>query len=319
MTLPLNILKGVHHISNSLLMNKLEVNLKSWLDLALLKIGAWTDVATPTNTDFGGDLSILRAVHDPSYTNYTVYESARKDWIWETGVDYVDKDLVTQNPVSPAIVYVNGIPSALLSINYPLGRVIFDSAQSSSSIVTANYSYRTIQTYIADSIPWWQTLQYRSLRQDDTHFEQFEDGSWAINSPHRIQMPCIVIEAVPRSHSVGYELGSGAVTVYQDILCYVLAENRRDRNDITDILRGQFDNTIWLFDDDLIAADEVFPLDADGDIINSIRTYDYFVDELNSYRWRRCRFFRTETSDIGVINERLHQGLVRLTCEVVLE
>jgi hypothetical protein len=130
--------KQVNHIGDTYLMNKLEVNLKTWFDWALLRAGGWTNVSIPLPGAYGGDFSTLRQVDDPSYTAGTVWESVRKDWVWETGVDYVGTDTVTYNPTSPAVVQVDSVVTAPDHINYPLGRVIFATPISSSSSVQAH-------------------------------------------------------------------------------------------------------------------------------------------------------------------------------------
>ncbi len=312
--------KGVIHIGNTLLMSKLEINLKTWFDWALLRVGGWTDVVDPTLGAFGGDFSELRLVDDPSYTAGTVWEAVRKDWVWESGVNYVDTNTTTQNPTSPVVtVTVNGTPTAFDHINYLLGRVIFPSAIPSTSTVKAEYSYRWAQVYRSKDVPWWHELQYRSLRTDDSQINQLSTGEWSVGSQHRIQMPCIIIESVPRTRSRPYQIGDGSAWVEQDVLCHVLAENSGDRNNLVDIIRSQFDTVIWLFDNDAVAAAGDFPLDYRGEIVDNTKTYTALVDEATGHRWKTCRFRETTVSEVEALNSRLHQGLVRITCEVILD
>jgi len=312
--------KQVNHIGDTYLMNKLEVNLKTWFDWALLRAGGWTNVSIPLPGAYGGDFSTLRQVDDPSYTAGTVWESVRKDWVWETGVDYVGTDTVTYNPTSPAVVQVDSVVTAPDHINYPLGRVIFATPISSSSTVQAQYSYRYAQVYRADDVPWWNELQYRSFRPDDVQFTELEDGSWSVGSQHRFQMPCVIIEAVPRSMSRPYQLGDGAAWVEQDVLVHVLAENRNDRNKLVDIFRGQFDASIDLFDNDAIAAADAYPLDYRGEIVDSSQTYPALVNPDTGYVWNQSsvRFSRTEVAEVESLNSRLFEGVVRMTCEIIL-
>ena len=307
--------KQVNHIGDTFLMSQLESSLKTWFDWALLRIGGWTNVTIPLAGAYGGDFSQLRMVDDPSYTAGTVWESVRKDWVWETSVDYVGKDMVTYNPTSPATVEVDNVVTVPDHINYPLGRVIFSSPVASTSTVQASYSYRYAQVYRADDAPWWQELQYRSFRPDDTHFSQLDDGSWAVGSQHRIQMPCVIIEAVPRAVSRPFQLGDGAAWVEQDILIHVLAENRHDRNNLVDIFRGQFDGSIPLLDNDAIAAATAYPLDHRGEIVDSTKTYPVLS---STYPSHSCRFLRTAVAEVESLNSRLYEGVVRLTCEVIL-
>lgn len=309
--------KGVQFFGDDGLMNILESNLKTWFDWAFLRAGAWTNVSRPTAGAFGGDFAVLRQVSDPSFSTGTVWESARKDWTWEVDVDHVGTDSTTYNPTSPAIIYVDGTPTAPSYISYPLGRVVFASDMSSSTI-EAEYSYRNVQVYIANAIPWWQELQYRSERVDDSHFSQVSKGTWAIGSQHRIQMPCVIIEAVPRAVSSPYQLGDGSSWVEQDILVHIMAEDRYMRNNLADIMRGQFDATIWLYDPMSVISASDFPLDHNGDIVDSSQTYPALIDENTGHRWARCRFKRTNVSEVEALNSRLYEGVVRMTCEVIL-
>lgn len=315
-----NDLKGVFHLGNTTLMNELESNLKMWLDWGLLRIGGWFDVNRPsTPGGFGGDFAVLRNVSDPSYSDGQVWESARKDWVWETDVDYVGVDTNTYNPIAiPADVTVNGISTNYDWIDYPLGRVYFSSPISTTATVLAEYSYRWVQVYRAISCDWWRELQYRSFRVDDSQFLQDETGAWAIGGQHRVQMPAIVIEAVPRSTSRPYQLGDGSYWVNQDVLCHVLAENGSDRNKLVDILRGQFDATIWLFNSNEVSTNDAWPLDHRGMAVDTSQTYPALVDETTGYRWLKCRFANTRTFEVEAFNSRLYQGVVRLTCEAVL-
>jgi hypothetical protein len=313
-------LKGVFHLGNTTLMEELESNLKVWLDWGLLRIGGWFDVNRPSTPGaFGGNFAELRLVDDDSYTSGQVWEAARKDWVWETGVDYVGLDTNTYNPtVVPVDVTVDGLPTNYDWIDYPLGRVYFSSPISTTATVLAEYSYRWVQVYRATSSHWWQELQYRSFRVDDDHFQQLETGTWAIGGQHRVQMPAIVIEAVPRASSKGYQLGDGSYWVEQDVLCHVFAESGSERNKLVDILRGQFDATIWLFNSNEVSAAQEWPLDYRGMIVDSSKTYPALVDPNTGHRWVRCRFAQTALSEVEAINSRLYEGTVRLTCECVL-
>lgn len=314
-----NRLKGVTSISNTTFMNALETNLKTFFDWGFLGIGAWTDVEITSPTLFGGDYSVLRRVNDPAFTAGTVYEGVRKDWAWEVDVDYDDGSSLN-NPISPvSTITVNGVPTVPSYISYPLGRVIFSSAVNSAHIVRAEYSYRFVQIYKANDVPWWNSLQYRSFRVDDDHFLQTDTGDWSVGGQHRIQMPTIILECVPRTLSTGYQLGDGAHWVEQDVLCHIFAENRNDRNTIVDILCRQFDSCIWLFDIDAMADANAFPLDYRGEIVDSSLTYPALVDPNTGYRWEKCWFTNTQTAEVESLNSRLYQGVVRLTCLVALD
>ena len=170
-------LAGVTHFSDADHSTQVENNLKMFLDWALMGAGAWFDVEfvsaknnppSPSGT-YGGDFSILRKVKDPNITDGKVWESARKDWIWESGQVYTDKSGNEKEPIQVSGVYINNTfqPSGFY-IDYPNGRVIFDTAQTGT--IQAEYSYRYVQVYCASKTPWFNQLQFGSFRIDQGGF-----------------------------------------------------------------------------------------------------------------------------------------------------
>lgn len=309
-------LKHVFDIGDSLLMNELEANLKSYLDWSFLGVGGWFDVTIPTSGAYGGDFATLRAVSDPSYTDGQVWETARKDLVWETGVE----ESGGNEPIDISGVWVDSTfydrtdATYGHSINHHLGRVVFDTAIATTSTVQLNHSYRQIQVYRADDAPWWTELQYNSFRVDSEHFTQSASGDWDMLGNHRVQMPAIVIETVPRGISRPFELGNSSLWVEQDVLFHILAESRFDRNNIIDYIRLQHDKNIWLFNSNNITNASDWPLDSDGDKVSSPKMYpDYVTD----YRWKKCKFKRASVSEVQSLNPHLHEGTVRITFELV--
>ena len=131
--------QSVSHVGNTLLNSELEGNLKGFLDWGMLGIGGWFNVEIPTLGAWGGQFDQLRLVDDPSYTRGQVWETARKDWVWETGTPYTGGD-----PIAISGIYINstlyGTGDATYGhhYNYPLGRVVFDSAIPITSTVTGS-------------------------------------------------------------------------------------------------------------------------------------------------------------------------------------
>lgn len=314
-------------LGTPLLMNELEVNLKMWLDWAFLaKSGAWFNV---TYVPGGGSNTTypkattpwqLRAVSDRAFADYRVYEGFRKDWVWEQGVNYVSPvDDATYNPLVP-VVYVDGVlvSSSLYSIDYSLGRVIFNSAQSATADVEAQYSFRWVQIYTMAEAHWFRELQFASFQGDNTDFLQADatGGSWSVNGQHRIQMPCIVLEAAPRGFARGFELGSQALANFQDVICHVIAEDSFTRNQLLDTLRYQRDKVIWLFSSNLVSQGDAWPLQPNGDLANS-NVYPDLIAEGGGYRWDKCTFTDVVLEDVAAIHPNLYEGVVRITTEVL--
>ena len=307
----------VSHVGNTLLNSELESNLKSFLDWGFLGIGAWFNVVIPTSGAWGGTFDQLRVVDDPSYTLGQVWETPRKDWVWETGTQYENGD-----PINISGVYVDstlkGTGDATYGhhYNYPLGRVVFDSAIPTTSTVQIEHSYRNVQTYIADQAPWWDELQYNSMRVDDSTFNQASSGNWSILANHRVQMPAVVIEAVPRRTYQPYELGGTSNFVTQDVLFHIVAENRWWRNQLVDVISIQKDKTLMLYDSDKIAESGAFPLDYRGMVIDAGNTYSGIVNT-QAYQYTSARITDVAVTEMESYNARLHEGTVRASFEVI--
>ncbi|MHC4911416.1 MAG: hypothetical protein ACYTE5_00210 [Planctomycetota bacterium] len=314
----------VNHVGENSLINQMESSLKTYLDWGLLSIGGWTNIETPTSGAFGGDFSTLRAVSDPAYTDGQVWESARKDWVWETGMDYSgvlsNGDPTGVEPIAITGVSVGGTTygtgdaTYAHHYNYPLGRVIFDTAVSTTSAVKLDYSYRNVQTYIADQAPWWDEIQQNSLRVDDSTFDQIGSGNWGILSNHRVQLPAVVVEAVPRRTFTPYQLGDVSQFVYQDVLFHIIADTRWWRNNLVDIVSLQKDTTIMMYNNNTVAQSGAYPLDYRGMLVDSSKSYPCLADE---YPFKTMRFFNVIVTEMQTLNSRLYQGTVRVTFELV--
>ena len=309
----------VSHIGNTLLSSEIENNMKWFLDWAFLGIGGWSNVTMPTSGAFGGTFDTLRLVNDPSYSNGQVWEGARKDWVWETGSSYEGYD-----PIQISGVYVNGVLKGTGDAtyghhyNYPLGRVVFDNPISTTDTVKVEYSYRNVQVYVADEAPWWDELQYNSLRVDDTYYSSTGSGSWGILANHRVQMPAIVLETVPRRRFKPYQLGDTSQFVQQDIVFHIVGENRWWRNQLVDILSYQIDSQLWLFKTDTLIGSGAYPLDYRGMKVASPLNYNNVVNT-PQYRYLLARMTDMSITEMESYDARLHEGTVRATLEVVLD
>ena len=305
--------KGVNNISQDLLLNILEANFKMYFDWAFLHIGAWFDVNIDNNTLYGVNKhSKLLPVEDPAYTNGMVWQGIRKDWVWETGTFYNGTHPIVINDL---LVDSNSvIKDGNFTVNYPLGRIIFNSPISTSSTVDLSYSYRFVQVHRSSESPWFNILQFSSFNTSNKDIQQTDSGEWAISGNHRIQLPTIVIEPVSRSRSRPYEIGNGLLWLEQDIAFYVLAENKNDRNKLLDILRLQQDVTLQLFDTNQVAQNDKYPLDHNGDIKGEALMYP---DLISLYPWRKCLIKNVSLFEIDSPHPNLHQGMARATVEII--
>jgi hypothetical protein len=310
-----NKFKGIENISDELLLNILESNFKMFLDWGFLNIGAWFDANISNNGSIYGasnPYSTLLLSDDPSYDEGQVWQGIRKDWVWENSACYA-----SGNPISISGVYVDNVfvpHSGNFTVNYPLGRIVFDDPIDNDSSVKLNYSYRFVQTYRANDAPWLSSLQYWSFRNNNPDVSQISEGEWSIGGNHRIQLPAIVIESIPRSRSRPYEIGNTLLWIEQDIGFYVFAETKNDRNKILDILRLQQDLTLQLFDTNKLSQDDNYPLNYNGDLKNNPLMYPNIISQ---YPWKKCSIKNINLIELDSLTPNLHQGLCRATVEII--
>lgn len=307
--------KGINSISEDLLLNILESNFKTFFDWAFLNIGGWFDATIQNSGTIytNQSMSKLYLVDDPSYNDGQVWQGVRKDWVWE-----YEASFASGSPIAVSGVYVNNnyIPynSGTFTVNYPEGKIIFDTPISKNSNVKINHSYRYVQVYRASDSPWFNIIQYPSLDNSAKDIQQISAGDWSISGIHRVQLPAIVIDPVPRSRSRPYEIGNTSLWLEQDIAFYVLAESKNDRNKILDILRLQQDLTIQLYDTNAIAQADNLPLDHNGDLKNNPLMYPDMVDQ---YPWRKCFIKNISLFEMDSTTPNLYQGMARATVEII--
>lgn len=308
---------GVDSIGSVLILNELENNYKSFLDWGFLNIGAFTNVQIPTTNISNFNLHILKPTTDPNNNN-KVWQSARKDWVYESGINFNGT-----NPILFSGLYVNstfypaptGNATIGYSVDYPEGKIIFNNPIASTSIVNAEYAYRNIQVYKMEEFPYWKEIQHRSL-ENKTGLSLSSSGDFAIGSEHRVQLPAVVIEPVARSVNEPFRLGDKSLIISQDILLHILADNPKDKNTITDILRLQDDREIWLYNTNTIVDSGVYELNYNGSKNITGQNYDTIVNNDN-YRWLKCRMTNITISDINFVNIRMYGSIVRITNQII--
>jgi hypothetical protein len=310
--------KQVYNISEDYLLNIIEGNFKTYFDWAFLNIGAWFDATIDSQSIYGTNSHAkLLYFEDEAYDPGSVWQGIRKDWVWESGVNFNES-----NPIAISGLYINdsfypNIPGpGAFEIDYPNGRILLDNPINAESNVELNYSYRFVQTYRAIDSPWFSLLQYSSLQTDNKDIVRNSDGDWSIGPNHRFQLPAIIIEAVARSRSRPFEIGSNSLIIEQDITFHILAENKSDRNKLLDILRLQQDSVIWLYNTNTLAQDDKYPLDHNGNLKNNPLMYPNIIDQ---YKWRKCWIKNVNLFEIDSFHPNMHRGMIRATLEIISE
>lgn len=291
--------KSVGSTGDSLLSDQLESNLYSWLNQAFLHRGDYVNVRTPASGAYGGDFSRLRCLEDPNYTDGQVWQAARQDWVWETGVLYAGGDLparVSGVNIGQSFYPVGTTGTYAFHVNYPQGQILFDNAISPTSVVTCEYSFRLYQVKTAEC-PWWREVQFESYRPDQPQFLQMGSGTWALLGQSRVQLPAVVLEATPNVAREPYEMGNKVAWTTQTVVCHVLAESRYDKKTLSDLLGAQWMKVVKLYDHNALVAANQLPLDEYGDIKASGSCYEHWVSDSGGFYWRDARIKNTRSFD----------------------
>jgi hypothetical protein len=291
--------------------SSLEDNLKSFFDWSFLNIGAFINVNISTNSLDGGDFSKLKPVSgDPTIVYPRVWETARKDWVYETGVSH--------NGISPyAISGINlngtflpaptGSGAYSYNINYPLGRITFNNNISDKSNINLKYSYRLVQVYKSSNSPWWKEVVENSY---NPSVIQNKESSY-----NQIQLPAIVIDIAPRSISIPYELGTSTNILVQDVMIHILTENPVQRNNIVDILLKQKDKTLNLYDiQKLVKRNKQF-INYRGEPNPNRLNYDQIYND-QSFYLSKAYIKNSTLSELNSFSNNLYHGVLRLSIEI---
>jgi hypothetical protein len=310
MTLDNEKFSGVSSINDYLLISNLENNLQSFLDWGFLNIGGFINVNN-TATSYSNSPNKLAIVDDPNYATGQVWQTRFNNWVWESDIIFGES-----SPTQIGSVVVNGTTasSSSYTLDYLNSRVIFDTAIRSNSTVTMNYSYKFAQIHkLSDNLVWWK--QFQSDVANETAQFNNNTGDYAIFSQHRVQLPCIIIQTVPRGESEPYQLGDKSLRTYQDIILHIITSNIGHRNSIIDIIRLQEDKVIWLYNTSTIISANVLPFNFNGSLNSNRLNYGQIINH-NDYRWKTCHL---QNFIISEVESRyyFHEAKIRLTAEII--
>lgn len=311
-------LAGFTKFGESTVTNDIKENLISFVDYGLLEKEAFVNVTIPTTGINGGLDHRLRLVDDPRYTTGQVWEGFRSNWVWESGVGA----LTSADNSHPGVsgVYINnafypttttGIYS--YDINHPLGRVIFDSAISSTSIISCSFSYKYVHVSEFSGLGWFKQIQRNSELSENENFIN-NSGEWNILSDNRVQLPAIGIELVPRRKLEGFALGGGRV-ISTDFILHCVAEDSYTRDLLVDVISLQDELVFNTYDLDDISLNDSFPLNYNGVPVSGALTYPNLV---KSFPGNRIRITNTAFDSIYSLDAGLHIGSVKITTESVV-
>lgn len=342
---------GVSSVGDHLYMSQIENNIKSFLDWGFLNIGGFINVSRPQNNIYGNAPTKLKPTEDPNFATGQVWQTMRKDWIWEENIVYsICKYNTVEPSPTPSIcpTYVEDYdpcPSELIeysspilitgiyinSVFYPLNtigqysykvdyinsRIIFNSPVATTLDIQMEYSYRWVQVYNYDNAKWWQQLQYITDA-NAKHFEQLNKGDFSILSTNRVQLPAIIIETISRGLSRPWQLGDKSLIMKQELMLHIVAETMADRNKIIDIIRLQQDRFIRMYNTNLVIKNKVQPFNIDGTLNNRRLQYDSLIN-CSAYHWLTARLIDIYAADVESFSPFFSESNLHMTVELIFD
>jgi hypothetical protein len=309
-------LVGISNSQDSTLSNILSDNFVQFYDWGFLDKGGYVNINSPASGMYGGSKHLLKAVDDPNYAPYQSWQAYRQNWVWETGVNR------TTQPTSISGIYRNNtfLPFSYnptsgcyvgsgYRIDYPNGRVIFNSPIPATSVVSLNYSYKWLSVQKAEGVPFFRQLQ-QAGRVDQNFFTA--SGDWVQLGQTRVQIPALFIETPKRTTLEPFQLGGGQL-VNTDIVAYVLADKLSTCTNILDTIAYQNDRDIKLFDPNGVYRSGDAPINYKGDLIDKSNSYPSLLD---NYFFANCRIYDTTINDPTMLSYSLYVGTVRFSTKV---
>lgn len=318
-TLNTTTLKGIGHVGKLGPTEIVRDNLIDFFDWGLIDNGGYFNINIPKSGVYGGDYHRLRPVIDTRYSNGQVWEGFRKNWVWESGLS------TSTQPIKVSGVYINGNfnPTSGIayphSINHPLGRIVFNNAIPTSSVVTAEYSTKYVQVFNINDIPGLRQVQYGSFRIDDQTFFS-PSGNWTIPSENRVQMPAVGISVGGHEYYEPFQIGGGQYK-YNEVFAHIFTEDESTGIRIGDYLSQQKEKIINLYDENRMNSENRVQLNSNGSIANGAKTYYELVQPSSDggYAYKKLYFKDSQVMTSQWINQNLYYVVVKFKTQITLD
>ena len=308
-------LNSIPNAQDGTLTNILLDNFVYFYDWGFLDRGSFYNIEIPQSGIYGGKRDVLRVASDPNYASGQVWEGYRKNWVWESGVSGT-----TEQPIDISGVFVNGNFYATGNIenpyyiDYPNGRVVFDTTQSTSATVNMAYSHKWVEVVPAEGVPFFRQIQQGSFYTNDRFLVQ-NSGGWAQLGETRLQLPALAIEVnTPRSLQP-YELGGGQ-WVNNEVVFYVITENHWECNNIIDTILYQNDKTLKLFRPSDVALSGTVPFNYRNELNENAVPSGMYPTLVHNFAWRDCWINDSRGGEVTQLGPNLYVGTARCKTQV---
>lgn len=224
------------------------------MDMHFLREGAYTNISSGTQFYDGSDMSVLLPDTDADDTLYglstgSVWQSPFRQWVYESGV-VLDGSNIQSPPIVASGLYIEGAfrpttdPVFGHTIDFLNGRVIFNTPQSLDLKVHASFATREVRVDFEHSF--------------NQQFQQgFLESKYTTNPLTSMQLvypsgsaqpfPAVFIEIDDRKFKA-YELGNRSAQITDEIKFHVWALDDLQRDNIVDILTGQWRKSLPMID-----------------------------------------------------------------------
>ena len=308
-------LANLNNAQDATLSNVLLDNFVSLYDWGLLDRGQFYNINIPESGIYGGDKQKLRSAQDPNYSNGQVWEGYRQNWVWESGISATDEQPITISGVFvDDTFYATGNVTKPFYVDYPNGRVIFDTALTTTSTVQLEYSHKWVQVVPAQGVPWFREIQQGSFRNEEG-FQVSDSGNWVQLGQTRVQLPAIAVEVIPAKSLQPYQLGGGQWT-NTDILFYVISENHWECTNLMDTILYQNDRTVHLFDPTAVAISGVLPFNYRNELNENAIPSGLYPNMIDDFFYRRCWINQSRGNEITQLSPELYIGTTRCSTQV---
>jgi len=273
----------------------IRANLELWINDTLLRQGFYSNVNTGDVDNYNNNISRLNLViGDPDFTDGRVWQSAFKNWVYESGIPSAHTGVAP--PFIASGVSVNGtfypevttVGAFAHFIDFPNGRVIFDSPQASSDVVEGAFSYKHVTVDFADTLNNEnKPLLIETMLKDNPP----QTGVQTYPDVTSRTLPAIWIDILSRT-SRGYELGTRKpIKEYRGVF-HLWARDNFELDFLEDIL-GDEQRAVLIGVDFNTAP---FPLLAFGRRNSLWTQYSDYATLWGPYTWRRI--YLDETNPI---------------------
>lgn len=285
----------------------LKTSIIAFLNWSFLELGAFANITIPLSGAYGGREDILRPVRDDNYTDGRVWQSVHDNWVWESGLTS------SYSPINISGIFIDDVfkptSGGDFFIDYPNGRIIFDIAQTLTSEVKLEYSFKWVNIYDSDSVDFLDEIN-NQYRVDSAGFQLLGSGDYARLGD--IKLPAIVVEYAHNTNYEAYAYGMGTREI-ADVICNVLG-SPRDVNRISNIISRQDHKTIFALDLAAMRSSGQFPLNYNGSIASGAMSYPDLVkpQEDGGYRLRKIYFKKIISEGESRLNRFLSQVPVNI-------